>query len=175
MRLAPIAAAAVAATVALAALPHRTASPLTDPAIAGIFDAANSWDISTGQLASTKASRPDVRAFGQTLVHDHTGLKDQAQALLKKIDMTPTPPPADFPLKLDYEATMKRLNALSGPAFDTAFLNHEVAYHKAVISAVNNEFLPSIQNPELKSFVQSAAPAFGTHLKLAENLLSQQP
>jgi len=94
----------------------------------------------------------------------------QAVALAKKLGVTPTPVPADFPLKLDFEATMKKLNGLSGPAFDDAFLEHEVSYHKAVIDAVTTQFLPAIQNAELKQFVQSIAPAFQAHLALAENL-----
>jgi len=59
---------------------------------------------------------------------------------------------------------------LGDSAFDDAFLEHEISYHKAVIDAVTNQFLPAIQNAELKQFVQSIAPAFQAHLALAENL-----
>jgi putative membrane protein len=168
MRSIRFAALVLAAAVGLSAFKHATA--LNDAAIAGILVAADSWDSTTGTLASHKATRADVRAYGATLARDHAGVNVQAVALAKKLGVTPTPVPADFPLKLDFESTMKTLNALSGPAFDSAFLAHEVSYHKAVINAVTTQFLPAIQNAELKSFVQSIAPAFQAHLALAENL-----
>jgi putative membrane protein len=162
--------AAFVLVAAAAVSAFKRPAPLNDAAIAGILVAADSWDSTTGTLASKKASRADVRAYGATLARDHAGVNVQAVALAKKLGVTPTPVPADFPLKLDFEATMKKLNGLSGPAFDDAFLEHEVSYHKAVIDAVTTQFLPAIQNAELKQFVQSIAPAFQAHLALAENL-----
>ena len=55
---------------------------------------------------------------------------------------------------------MQRLRSLSGPAFDRAFLEHERAFHAAVLSALNSTLIPSIQNKELKDFVVSLVPAF---------------
>jgi len=162
--------AAFVLVAAAAVSAFKRPAPLNDAAIAGILVAADSWDSTTGTLASKKASRADVRAYGATLARDHAGVNVQAVALAKKLGVTPTPVPADFPLKLDFEATMKKLNGLSGPAFDSAFLAHEVAYHKAVIDAVTTQFLPAIQNAELKKFVETIAPAFQSHLALAENL-----
>ena len=87
--------------------------------------------------------------------------------------MTPTPVPADFPLKVAHEAAMKKLQGLSGGAFDKAFLEHEVAYHKAVVDAVTTTLLPAIRNAELKAFVQKVAPLFVAHMKAAELLLKK--
>jgi len=173
MRTIRIAALALGAAAALAAFAHP--APLTDAGIVGIFDAANTWDINTGTLASKKAMRADVRAFGAMLARDHAGVQEQARALAKKLGVTPTPVPADFPLLLDYNATMKSLDGLSGAAFDNAFLAHEIAYHKAVINAVNTQFLPAIKNAELKKFVEQIAPAFQAHLAAAENLQAKNP
>src|SRR6478752_4938353 len=53
-------------------------------------------------------------------------------------------------LARDHKAVVKRLSALRGSAFDHAFLQHEVAFHKGVIDAVNTTFMPAIQNAELK-------------------------
>ena len=107
-------------------LQAQAAKPaIDDAAIAGIFDAANMWDISTGSLAAK-----------------------------------------------NYEAMLKKLNGLSGAEFDKAFLEYEVAYHKAVINAVTNTFLPAIQNAELKAFVVKVAPAFQAHMIAAQQLLT---
>ncbi|MDE3217513.1 MAG: DUF4142 domain-containing protein, partial [Gemmatimonadota bacterium] len=57
---------------------------------------------------------------------------------------------------------------------DRAFLEHEVAFHRAVIDALNGTFLPAIQNAQLKSLVQEVVPAFDAHLKAAQRLLDEQ-
>jgi predicted outer membrane protein len=45
-----------------------------------------------------------------------------------------------------------------------------VAYHQAVIDAINQKLLPAIKNPELRAFVQKVGPAFQAHLDAAKKL-----
>lgn len=168
--------AAVFLVAGSAAAQGGTAQPaLDDAAIVGIFDAANTLDIETGSLAESKASRATVKSFGAMLVRDHRGVRQQGRDLAQKLGVTPTPVPADFPLKTAHDETMTKLRSLSGDAFDKAFLEHEVAFHKAVIDAVTTTLLPAIKNAELKAFVQKVAPAFEAHMRQAEQLLKQMP
>ncbi len=155
-------------------LQAQAAKPaIDDAAIVGIFDAANTWDISTGSLAAKKASRADVKSFGAMLARDHGAVRTQGRELATKLGVTPIPVGKDFALLKNYEATLKKLNGLSGAEFDKAFLEYEVAYHKAVIDAVTNVFLPAIQNAELKAFVVKIAPAFQAHMLAAQQLLDK--
>jgi putative membrane protein len=147
---------------------------IDDAAIVGIFDAANTWDIETGSLAAGKATRADVKEFGAMLARDHKQVQQQGRDLAKKLGATPTPVAKDFALLKNHEAAMRKLKSLTGPAFDRAFLEHEVAYHKAVIDAVTTTFLPAIQNAELKAFVQKVAPAFQAHMLAAQQLLDKK-
>ncbi len=166
--------AVLAAVIAPAMAQAQQKAHIDDAAIVGIFDAANGWDISTGSLASKNSMRADVKEFGDMLATVHKAVQQQGRDLAKKLGVTPTPVPKDFPLLLDYQATMKKLTPLKGPEFDKAFLEHEVAYHKAVIDAVTNTFLPAIQNAELKKFVESVAPAFQAHMAKAQDLLNKK-
>ncbi|MGQ0640453.1 MAG: DUF4142 domain-containing protein [Gemmatimonadaceae bacterium] len=150
-----------------------TSTAIDDAAIVGIFDAANTWDIATGNLAAKKATRADVKEFGAMLARDHEQVRQQGRDLAKKLGVTPTAVAKDFALLKNHEDAMKKLNGLTGAAFDRAFLEHEVAYHKAVIDAVTTTFLPAIQNAELKAFVQKVAPAFQAHMLAAEQLLKK--
>jgi putative membrane protein len=68
---------------------------------------------------------------------------------------------------------MKKLNGLSGKEFDKAFLQNEVDYHKAVVSAVTTTLLPALQNAEVKDLVTKVAPAFTAHQAAAQNLLDK--
>jgi putative membrane protein len=168
----------IAATLALAACVHAQSKnaplpALDDAAIVGILDSANAWDIATGSLAATRAARQDVKEFGALLVRDHKTLQDSGRALATKLKVNARPVPADFPLKVAHDVAMKTLQALSGAAFDKAFLEHEVAYHKAVIDAVNTMLMPAIKSLELKAFVQQAAPTFAAHQLAAETLLKK--
>jgi putative membrane protein len=164
----------LAAVLLPLSLQAQAAKPgLDDAAIVGIFDAANTWDISTGSIAAKKASRPQVKALGEMLARDHEAVRKQGRELAAKLAVTPTPIAKDFPLLKNYEATLKKLNGLSGAEFDKAFLEYEVAYHKAVIDAVTNTFLPAIQNAELKAFVVKVAPAFEAHMLAAQQLLDK--
>jgi len=175
MRFKTLIGAAVALPVILLAQSKKAAPAIDDAAIVGIFDIANTWDIETGALAATKATRQDVKDFGAMLARDHKIVQDSGRALATKLKVTPIPVATDFPLKVQHEEAMKKLQGLSGAAFDQAFLEHEVAYHNAVIDAVNKSLLPAIKSVELKTLVQKIAPAFVAHQVAAEQLLKKQP
>jgi putative membrane protein len=171
------AATAFAALTALAVRPAHAQkqageAKLDDPTIVAIFDVANTWDIQTGMLAEKKGSTKQVRDFGAMLVRDHTNVRQQGRDLAKKLGVTPTPP-KDFAMTKDHDAAMKKLNGLSGKAFDKAFLQNEVDYHKAVINAVTTTLLPALQNAEVKDLVTKIAPAFAAHEAAAQNLLDK--
>ncbi|HET7583556.1 MAG TPA: DUF4142 domain-containing protein [Gemmatimonadaceae bacterium] len=154
---------------------HRTPAnvvrqgTLDDATIVAIFDAANTADIETAQLAAEKATNKDVRALAQQFVHDHTAVRQQGRDLAKKLGVTPTPP-ADSSAAKAHAQAMAMLRSKSGADFDRAWLQHEVAYHKAVIDAVTSTLLPAIKNAELKALVVKVAPAFQAHMAAAENL-----
>lgn len=173
MRFSTVALIATLTATAAAPMALHAQATLNDPAIVGIFDAANGFDIATGSLAAKKGSSASVKEFGAMLAKDHTGVRQMGRDLAKKLMVTPTPVAKDFALKVGNEEALKRLGGLSGAAFDKAFLEHEVAYHTAVIDAVTKTLLPAIQNAELKALVEKVAPAFVAHRDAAANMLKQ--
>jgi putative membrane protein len=152
-----------------ATAPDRAPGALDDPTIVAIFDAANTADIETGTLAAERGASKEVREFGSMLARDHKQVRQMGRDLAKKLAVTPTPPKDDQGAK-DHAAAMARLRSLNGAAFDQAFLQHEAAFHKAVIDAVTSTLLPAVQNSELKALVVQVAPAFEAHMLAAQNL-----
>ena len=142
---------------------------LDDATIVAIFDAANTADIETGELAMKRGSTQEVRDFGAMLARDHKMVRTQGRDLAAKLGVTPTPP-TDKSSAIAHAAAMKKLSSLKGKSFDHAFLQHEVAFHKAVIDAVQSTLLPAIQNAEVKDLVVKVAPAFQAHMIAAANL-----
>lgn len=169
---------AVASAQRLAAASHPAHTPtaaaaLDDATIIAIFDAANTWDIETGNLAAAKGASADVRQFGRMIAHDHAMVRQQGRDLAASLHVTPTPP-SDFALARDHAAAMSELRSLKGAAFDTAFLHHEVAFHKAVIDAVTTTLLPATKNAQLKDLEVKVAPAFQAHMMRAQQLLDAE-
>ena len=169
-----LAALASALLLAVPAAVRAQAAKLDDPTIIAIFDAANTWDMETGAIAAKKATTPELRQFGAMLVHDHRMVRQQGRDLAKKLGVHPTPP-KDFAMAKDHAAALKKLKADKGAAFDRAFLEHEVAYHKAVIDAVTTTLLPALQNAEAKALVTKVAPAFKAHMDAAQDKLDKLP
>ena len=155
-----------------AAVASSPAPALDDPTIVAIFDGANTADIETGRLAAERGHSREVRAFGAMLVRDHEQVRTLGRDLAQRLGVTPTPPANDQAAK-DHAAAMQRLRSLEGDAFDRAFLQHEAAFHAAVIDAVNTALLPAIRNAELKALVVKVAPAFQAHMLAARNLERQ--
>ena len=156
------------------AVQAQQAAKLDDPTIIAIFDAANRWDMETGAIAEKKGTTKELREFGAMLVRDHKAVRQQGRDLVKKLGVHPTPP-NDFAMAKDHVAALQTLRSCSGKSFDRAFLEHEVAFHKAVIDAVNSTLLPALQNAEARALVTKVAPAFQAHMLAAQNLLDKQP
>ena len=165
---------AIAALIAsLAALPSfaRAQAP-TDPQIVGIVLAANKIDIDAGKAAVAKAKDPEVKAFAQQMITDHSALQKSVMDLGAKLHVTPADSPTADSLKKQAAETATRLKGLSGAAYDKAYIDNEVAYHQAVIDAVTKTLIPNAQNAELKGALQGAAPAFVGHLQHAQHIQS---
>jgi putative membrane protein len=142
----------------------------TDPQIAAIVVTANQVDIDAGKLAKTKAHSKDVREFAQLMITDHTGVNKSAVDLVTKLHVTPEPNPTSESLQKGGEENLTKLKGLTGYAFDKAYIDHEVAYHEAVIDAVDKTLIPNAKNPELKALLVKVRPAFVAHLEHAKHL-----
>lgn len=146
---------------------------LIDPEIASIAVVANQVDIQTAQQAQKKTKNSEVSNFAQTMIKDHTSVIDQATALVKILGVTPKSNSTSKKLAADAENTRKKLQSKTGTEFDKAYVDNEVAYHKAVIDVVSNTLIPQSQNAELKSLLQSVVPILKTHLEHAEMVQKQ--
>jgi putative membrane protein len=62
------------------------------------------------------------------------------------------------------------LSKLEGKAFDKAYIDNEVAYHKAVNAALKDTLIPSASNAELKELLGVGLKIFEGHLQHAEHV-----
>ena len=160
------------AALALAFGSTAHAQAPNDAEIAAIVVAANAVDIDAGKLAQQKGSSKAVRDFGQRMVTDHTGVNEQAGALVKKLGVTPQDNATSKSLRDGGKATMDKLTKLSGAQFDKAYVDNEVAYHQAVLDTIDKTLIPNAKNAELKSLIVKVRPAIDAHLQHAKQMQS---
>lgn len=141
---------------------------LSDEEVAHVAVVANQIDIEYAEIAREKSKDSDILKFAETMTNDHNAVINQASALVKKLNVTPKENSVSQKLLADAEETKKTLRTKSGKAFNKAYIDNEVAYHKAVISAVEGLLIPEAENAELKALLQNVVPALKTHLEHAE-------
>ena len=141
---------------------------LSDAEVAFVAVVANQIDISYADIAKQKSQNPEILKFAETMTNDHRAVIGQASALVKKLGVTPKDNAVSQKLLSDAEKTEKQLKATSKRSFDKAYIDNEVAYHKAVISAVEGLLIPETENSELKALLGNVLPALKTHLAHAE-------
>lgn len=152
--------------------PSPAAAPLTDANIAALLDEANAGDSAGGKMATTKGTKADVRAFGTLMMRDHHALRLAGNDLVKKLNLTPTPPANDsLPAKV--KAAQDNLASMDkGAAWDKAYIDGEVGAHQMVLALIDKA-QGVAQAPELKALLTKARPNIEMHLKRAEDIQSK--
>lgn len=163
---------AAAAGVAMlaSAVPAEAAQGPSDPEIAHIAYTAGNLDIATAKLALTKTRNATVRDFASTMVRDHEAVNAKALELVKALKVTPQHNSTSQALSKAADETLERLNGLSGAAFDKAYVDNEVAFHRTVNGALEETLIPSASNGQLKSLLETGLTLFREHQEHAEHL-----
>lgn len=125
-------------------------------------------EVQLGQLALQKGSSPEVKQFAQKMIDDHTKLSDNMKPVAEKLGVS-------APTKLDKKAqrTREKLDALSGTAFDHAYMKDMVKDHKQDLQSFKQE-AASTQDPAVKTAADQGAQVISAHLQEAEQIASQQ-
>lgn len=124
-------------------------------------------EIAMGQLAISKGASAPVKAFGQTLIDDHSKAKADASAVATTMGVTP---PAD--MSPDAQRAMTKLQQLTGGDFDKEFARIMVEDHEKDIAEFRTE-ARSGQGPVEKLAAQTL-PTLEKHLQMARSLSSQR-
>jgi putative membrane protein len=152
------------------AIAAAQAQGINDAQIASIVVTANQVDIDAGKLAAARAASTEVKAFGEQMVKDHSGVNKAATDLAAKLKVTPEDNATSQSLKAGGQKNVARLEKLQGAAFDKAYVDQEVAYHQQVLDALDKTLIPGAKNEELKALLVKVRPAFVAHLEHAKGI-----
>ncbi len=121
-------------------------------------------EVDLGQLASQRASDPQVKQFAERMVADHGKANDQLKQIASSKNVTlPTDVPAAEKRERD------RLAKLSGAQFDREYMSHMTSDHKKDTSLFRSA-AKSAKDSEIKQFASTTLPTLEEHLQMAQSI-----
>jgi putative membrane protein len=128
---------------------------------------ANVLEVRLGQLAQSKASNPAVKQFGQRMVEDHTRLQQDLGSMTSRnaIPLNATVTPA-------HSEKINRLESLSGPQFDQAYMSMMIQDHQTDVAKFENQSR-NADSPQVRELAAKSLPVLQQHLSFAQQVGSQ--
>jgi putative membrane protein len=173
MRISAVAAIAMASAVLSIQSVEAQAPAVNDAEIAHIAVTANAIDIENAKSALVKIRSESVKQFAETMIRDHAGVNKMAGDLAAKLHVTPLDNAVSKSLREGQKAELAKVADLKGRAFEKAYVAHEIAYHQAVIDAVDSILVPQTSNAELKALLVGVRPALVAHLEHAKMVMKE--
>jgi len=142
-----------------------TAQNFGDQAFVAKALAGGDAEVQLGQIAEQKSQSNDVKQFAQKMVSDHTQMGDKwFKPVAKQLGVAEPKGPDKKDKKL-----IAKLETLSGPQFDTEYIQAMLKDHKQDLKDFNEE-AQSAQDPNVKQVAQQGATVIQQHLQLIEQI-----
>ena len=140
----------------------------SDANAVAFLQTVNTGEIEAAQLAKTKATRAEIKAFARQMETDHTTMKNEVAQAAQRLGLSTTA--TDEDVLEDHQGTMRDLNdAKGGDEFDDKYIDEQVEAHKNALDEIDDA-IERTQNAEFKALLQKARGAVDGHLKHAESL-----
>lgn len=120
--------------------------------------------VEMSQLAQQKSPSNDVKQFGQKMVQIHTELSNQLEPAARQLGVSQPKGPSKKAKK-----DIERMQALSGPDFDTAYLQAMAKQQQHDLKGFKNE-AQSGQNPTLQQAAKQDEPVLTEHYQVLQKL-----
>ena len=115
-------------------------------------------EVEMGKLAAQKATDPEVKKFGQTMVTEHTAANNELKTLAGKKDVT-------LPTDLGtHQSDLDTLKNASGADFDRSYVKLMVNEHENDVEAFQAQADKSA-DPDVKAFAAKTLPTLKKHLE----------
>jgi putative membrane protein len=125
-------------------------------------------EVQLGQLTLQKSNNDQVKRFAQTMIDDHTKLNEQMRPVAQQLGV-------EIPTEVSKKdkSLMSKMQALSGAAYDQAYVKDMVKDHKQDLSdfhmAASNARYPSVQRAAAEG-----SKIISEHLQMAQQLAKDQ-
>jgi putative membrane protein len=124
-------------------------------------------EVQMGQLASSKATSADVKAFGQRMVTDHSQANDELKSLATTKGLA-------LPTDLDdeHKDAMQKVSTKTGKDFDKAYVDDMVKDHEKDVAEFQKQST-SATDPDLKAWAAKTLPTLQQHLQMIKDIQSK--
>ncbi len=121
-------------------------------------------EVQLGQLAVDKATDPEVKAFGQKMVTDHSALNESMKPIAERMAVK-----VPDHLNAKDQATYDKMKAKSGADFDKAYVKDMVMDHHQDLREFGNE-AKTVKDPELKAAVEHGHDVIKEHSEMIDKM-----
>ena len=160
--LAGVVALALSAPVAATAQEKGSAKTRDYVAAAGQSDA---FEMLEADTALTQSTDPQVRAFAQQMLADHTRLADTLRQATDKSAVAPPP----MGVGADQAPLLGALQSLHGPDFDRAYWTHQALAHRSALTTTQL-YAANGDDRAVRDAASAAVPIIAGHLAMAERM-----
>lgn len=124
-------------------------------------------EVAVCQLALTKASSPDVKAFAQRMIKDHSETDSKIEALAKSKNYK-----LASGTTIKQKASYELLKHRSGASFDKSFMEHNVSDHESDVKHFSDQ-AKNAKDAEVKDFAVATLATLQEHLAMAQDVKSK--
>jgi putative membrane protein len=121
-------------------------------------------EIKLSELAETKSTNPQVKAFAHKMVVEHNALATQMKPFADAWGLTPP-----TSLDADHQAEYDKLNGLSGMDFDKEYMNIMEKDHHDALNLFNEE-AKTTTDAKFKVAVMHGQSVVAAHTHMADDL-----
>lgn len=124
------------------------------------------YEIESSTLARDKARAPELKAFADRIITDHTATTKSLKAALAQGDMGITPPAA---LDDRRRGLVQALKAAGPDAFDDLYHQQQIAAHEEAL-ALHQGYAAGGENAALRRVAGTATPIVQSHLTMLRQM-----
>jgi putative membrane protein len=129
---------------------------------------ASMFEVESSKIALSKSSEPEVKAFAEKMVQEHTAAGNDLDRAAKAGSTTYEVPSA---LGADYTQLLGTLAEASPEDFDRLYIEIQLAGHKDAL-VLFSDYAQSGDDPALKSFAEKTLPTLKRHHQMIEVIVS---
>lgn len=138
-----------------------------------IISVIDNNEINAANAVLAKTTNPDVKAFAQTMVADHSENLKAIQTLSQQVSIQPVSCNVSTKLQNAGQAELKKLSSLSNNQLNVDYINAMVKGHTAALALIDDKLLPQASNPAVKAFLTDTRVVVAHHLQLAQAVQKQ--
>lgn len=149
--------------------------PSTDAEIAHVARTANTGEVDQAQIALPRLQTEEARAYAEQMVTEHTASNEELADLVNELGLDLQDNEVSEDLRERTEDVLSDLREAEASEVDAVYIQSQVISHRRVLETIDEDLLPEVESPELRSFLESMRATVASHLEEAQQLEGTLP